>query len=536
MNPIIHYEAPHLALWKSCVTEVLAKAQNQAITNAGGIDSTHPMIHATDRYCCALQENQPIEKPPSSCSDQQAVETYLSYLHHRKAHARIGKNAELEADLDRQTKEFKFGNPLWQQMFVKYFEYYWNYPFHLGGKPQYRSWQSPDGGDGDLRYAVIPWKLPSNARIAIVGDIGTGTDVAAAVLSSALRQKPLAILHLGDVYFSGTEFETNHRLVGLVKDVMQSEGYHVPFFTVPGNHEYFSGAVPYLKAIDSGLLSVAPNQKQSASYFCLQTEDNGWQFLGLDTSYHGHYMSVPATAQQAALEQLHIGPIFNCQDPSEPHWPTNHNPYFPPTDTTWAPDMVRVREDELTWHLDKIKNFNGRSILLSHHQLYSALDVCGVKQGQNTDSFGNPVLDDTDMNREWVNTGLWQQFGPEFGDRIAAWIWGHEHNLGIFENNYRPKDWPIDTKEAREIYKTLPKGRCAGHSAIPVNLTEKPYLQKYPVSLQSPELKLDTKDGWYNHGFELIELAGAGKPAKMSYFQIVQNDPKPKLLYEEMIV
>jgi hypothetical protein len=140
------------------------------------------------------------------------------------------------------------------------------------------------------------------------------------------------------------------------------------------------------------------------------------------------------------------------------------------------------------------------------------------------------------MNREWVNTGLWQQFGPEFGDRIAAWIWGHEHNLGIFENNYRPKDWPIDTKEAREIYKTLPKGRCAGHSAIPVNLTEEPYLQKYPVSLQSPELKLDTKDGWYNHGFELIELAGAGKPAKMSYFQIVQNDPKPKLLYEEMIV
>jgi len=183
-----------------------------------------------------------------------------------------------------------------------------------------------------------------------------------------------------------------------------------------------------------------------------------------------------------------------------------------------------VRADELAWHHDKLANFAGRTILLSHHQLYSALDVCGVAPKQPDD-----------FHREWINTGLWRQFGPAFGDRVAAWIWGHEHNLEVFQDGYRPVDWPT-TREAAEVFKTLPKGRCAGHSAIPVAVGEGPYVQKYPVPLVRPDVKLDITGGWYNHGFQLLELAGAGKPARLSYFQVAGADPTPLPIYVEQVV
>lgn len=541
MNPIEHFEVPHLALWKSCVAEVLAKHADKVGT-AVGIDTTHPMMRATDRYCRLMRDNAPIEKPPADSSDEVAVHAYLSYLHHRKVHARIAGDARLESDIERQAQEYKFGNPLWQQMLTAYFEYYWQYPYHKGEKPQYRSWQAAEWGGGDLQYGVIQWRLPARARVVIVGDIGTGTDVAAAVLVAALKFKPDAILHLGDVYYAGTELEVTHRLVGLVRSVLSSERARVPFFTVPGNHEYFTGAAAYLRALDSGKLVIQPCQRQAASYFCLRSEDSGWQFLGLDTGYHGHYMNVPATAQQAALDRLHLGKVGAPVDTSDPHWPTQ-NPYFRAVagnlrvrDTTRPVDQVSVRLDEVSWHLDKLASFPGRSILLSHHQLYSALDVCGVKQKQRTTGNGKFGPDPDDFNREWINTALWRQFGPAFGARVAAWIWGHEHNLEIFQDGYRPADWPTTTNEATDIFKALPKGRCAGHSAIPVAQREGPYVQKYPVPLVRPDAKLDITSGWYNHGFQLLELAGAGQPARLSYYQVAEADPTPLPIYFEKVV
>jgi len=531
MKPIEHFEVPHLALWKSCVAEVLARDAGDS-SNAACIDTAHPMMQATDRYCRLMQDNRPIDKPPADSNDEVAVHAYLSYLHHRKAHARIAEDPALEADLERQTQEFKFGNPLWQQMYTAYFEYYWQYPYHKGEPPHYRSWQSAQWGRGNPRYGVIRWQLPARARVVIVGDIATGTDVAAAVLVAALKFNPDAILHLGDVYYSGTEFETKHRLIGLVRAVRRSERAQVPFFTVPGNHEYFTGAVAFLGALDSGELVVQADQRQAASYFCLRTADNGWQFLGMDTGYHGHYMNVPASAQQAVLDRLHLGKLPGPGGGADPHWPGDRNPYFRAVtggdlavrDPTAPVDEIMVRADELAWHHDKLANFAGRTILLSHHQLYSALDVCGVAPKQPDD-----------FRREWINTGLWRQFGPAFGDRVAAWIWGHEHNLEVFQDGYRPVDWPT-TREAAEVFKTLPKGRCAGHSAIPVAIGEGPYVQKYPVPLVRPDVKLDITGGWYNHGFQLLELAGAGKPARLSYFQVAGADPTPLPIYVEQVV
>lgn len=543
MIPIEHFEVPHLALWKSCVAEVLSRHLGTSGTNASGINSGHPLMQATDRYCNAMLHDAPLPAPPVDSDDEPAVQTYLSYLYHRRAHARIGKDAAIEAQIEKQTQEYKFGNPLWQQMFIQYYKYYWQYPYHKGRSPRYRSWQAPDAGKGDLQYGVIDWRLPARARVVIVGDIGTGTDEAAAVLVAALKFKPDAILHLGDVYFSGTTFETKHRLLGLVQSVLKSEKVRMPFFTVPGNHEYFTGGVPFLKALDSGKLVDGEGQRQAASYFCLRTADDGWQFLGLDTGYNGHYMNVAGSAQKATLERLHIGAVENPPGGSDPAWPSDRNPYFhhraganlPAMDTTAPAAQVTVRPDEAAWHQDKLAKFPGRSVLLSHHQLYSALDVCGLAQKQVPGAGGQQAPDPADFNRIWVNTGLWRQFGPYFGDKVAAWIWGHEHNLGIFQDAYRPPDWPASDPEAASVFKTLPKGRCAGHSAIPVQLTEAPYTQVYPVQLRQPGLVLGLTDGWYNHGFELLEIQGAGQPARLSFFQVAGADPTPLPMFVEQV-
>jgi len=538
VKEIQHFEVPHLALWKSCVAEVLARASRESDTTACGVDTDHPMMRGTDRYCRSMLDTVPLAEPDANSSDEGAVQAWLSYLHHRRAHARIGEDAKLEADIARQTQEFKYGNPLWQDMFVQYYKYYWQYPYHLAQKPQYRSWRAPEDGNGDLQYGVIDWRLPADARIVVVGDIGTGTDVAAAVLTAALKFVPDAILHVGDIYFSGTKFETERRLVGLVRAVRNSLGSDVPFFTVPGNHEYFTGAGSYLEALDSGELVTHPSQRQRASYFCLRTADNGWQFLGLDTGYNGHYMNVAKQAQQATLDRLHIGKILTASDTSDPHWPADRNPYFckasgaslPKEDSTAPIDMVTLRPDEAAWHRDKLAGFPGRSILLSHHQLYSALDPCGPAQKQLS---GTTTPDPADFNRAWINTGLWRQLGSAFGDKVAGWIWGHEHNLGIFQDNYRPSDWPTNSDDAQQIFKALPKGRCAGHSAIPVQESEVPYKQVYPVPLKAPELTLGLTDGWYNRGFQLIELSGADKPARVTYFEVSGADPVPLPIFVE---
>jgi hypothetical protein len=540
VRAIEHFEVPHLALLKSAVSRVLAGHLGQSRTHAAAIDSDHPLMLGTDIYCHAMEANKPVPEPDTDRGDDPQVQAFLASLYHRRAHAHIGGDAALEKEIARQTARFKFGNPLWQQMYVQYYKYYWQYPWHKGCQPQYRSWQDDTAGCGDINYGVIRWHLPANARVAIVGDIGTGTDEAAAVLLGALKFKPDAILHLGDVYFSGTSFETRHRLVDMIRDVLRRARRRIPFFTVPGNHEYFTGGVSYLHALDSGALVDLPSQRQAASYFCLRTEDEGWQFQGLDTGYYGHYMNVAGSAKQATLDRLHIGKVEVGADASNPHWP-HHNPYFaatsgadlPQTDTTAPVDQVTVRTDEAVWHTDKLQKFPGRSVLLSHHQLYSALVVCGVAQKQVKGPDGNSPPDSTDPNRIWANTALWRQFGPAFGDRVAAWIWGHEHNLGIFQSGYRP-DWPTDMG-AQGIFKPLSKGRCAGHSAIPVQQSEAPYAQKYPVPLERPDLTLGLTNGWYNHGFQIFELAGRGTAGQMRYYQIAEADPTPKLLFEEAI-
>lgn len=509
-QPIHNYENPHLARLKSVAAELVVQEQNGH--QSQGVPVDHPLLHGVDKYCDAVLNNKQLAVPDPDAADPDDpdVIAYLVYLHHMRVHAHIADNKEVQTQIDQQLASFKFGNPKWQRMFNQYVKYYWHYPQHTGGNPAYRSWLDPQFGNGDYNYGVIEWQIPADATVALIGDIGTGTDIAAAVLLSALSFKPDVILHVGDVYYSGTKHEFERYFTGLIKTLFADQGVEIPVYTIPGNHEYFSGNVPFFDCIDSNLLVNSEEQCQQASFFKLVTEDDGWQFLAMDTSYHGHYMGVKGEHLTEALKALHVDPD------------NAYNPVVPPP-------MVYVRPDEVDWHHYHLSQFQGRTILLSHHQLYSANQKVGVDQNQID---GQP--DPQDYNRPGVNTHLWRDFGLYF-HKVAAWFWGHEHNLGIYQSNYRPEGWPAPTEAVDDPWKNLAKGRCVGHSAIPVKDKETPYKVNYPVPLEDESLKLDLYQGWYNRGFEILKLNGAGQPVQVSYYQVQGADPKPRQIYEETI-
>jgi hypothetical protein len=202
------------------------------------------------------------------------------------------------------------------------------------------------------------------------------------------------------------------------------------------------------------------SQSQPASYFSLQ-RPGSWQFLVMDTGLH------------------------------------DHDPF------TVTRDVTYLEPDEEAWHVDKISRFSaagGRTILVSHHQLFSAFAAIGDPTSRPGDQAAvNPRL--------WES---WEKFRR--AGNVAAWFWGHEHNLCVYEP-----------------YRGVERGRCIGHAAIPVFVDEIPYnvlstLSDPPVLVDDParpgqKLQLGVVDTVYAHGFALLELNDTTRQARVSYFQ-----------------
>ena len=103
----------------------------------------------------------------------------------------------------------------------------------------YRDWTSQSDG---LKYSLIPYQLPADAKILMIGDWGTGMSDAVAMLTDGVNAfKPDAIIHVGDIYYSGIPEECQEHVIDVINNLRHSTGLNLPFFTIPGNHEYYSG-------------------------------------------------------------------------------------------------------------------------------------------------------------------------------------------------------------------------------------------------------------------------------------------------------
>jgi hypothetical protein len=123
-------------------------------------------------------------------------------------------------------------------------------------------------------------QIPDTVQIALAGDWGTGEWRSVANPAPGTRvAKQITLLHphfsihLGDVYYSGTEDEEEHILM---KD--WPEGI-LGTFALNSNHEMYSGGDPYFEAIATPKFRL----QQGCSYFAL--ENQNWIIVGLDSAY-----------------------------------------------------------------------------------------------------------------------------------------------------------------------------------------------------------------------------------------------------------
>lgn len=119
-------------------------------------------------------------------------------------------------------------------------------------------------------------RIPNWARIALLGDWGSGrygAPVCAATIQTAAPRHDL-LLHLGDVYYSGTEREVQERFLDLWPEVPGALSR-----AVNSNHEMYSGGRGFFR-------KTLPAFGQTSS--CFAVENDHFLLVGLDTAYEEH--------------------------------------------------------------------------------------------------------------------------------------------------------------------------------------------------------------------------------------------------------
>ncbi|WP_158930411.1 hypothetical protein [Acidisphaera sp. S103] len=154
--------------------------------------------------------------------------------------------------------------------------------------------------------------------------------------------------------------------------------------------------------------------------------------------------------------------------------------------------LVKLDLGEEDWLTARIAEFGGKTILLSHHQLFSAFAQIGPAAADGSFTAYNPNLD-----------ASFQRFAAAGGNKIAAWFWGHEHTLTL----YGP-------------HRGLNKGRCVGHGAIPVLTAPDPNDPRSHIVDPPPvdPVSLAVDDDVYMHDFVILNLAADGS-ATADYYQ-----------------
>jgi len=114
-------------------------------------------------------------------------------------------------------------------------------------------------------------KIPNPCTIALLGDWGADNDHAQRIAQLVRERKPEIVIHLGDIYYAGNEYECERFLANWPLEARPGNS-----FALNGNHEMYSRGIPYFG-------TVLPAFGQEASYFTLYNDD--WQIHGLDTAY-----------------------------------------------------------------------------------------------------------------------------------------------------------------------------------------------------------------------------------------------------------
>jgi hypothetical protein len=123
-----------------------------------------------------------------------------------------------------------------------------------------------------------PDRVPDDPRIAVLGDWGTGmygAPVSARTINDDAEGFD-TVVHLGDVYYSGTDHEVDHNFIAYWPRPHARRSETVLARACNSNHEMYSGGTPYARRTLRFL-------DQTSSVFAFENEH--WLFVGLDTAF-----------------------------------------------------------------------------------------------------------------------------------------------------------------------------------------------------------------------------------------------------------
>ncbi len=364
------------SLWQSAVDEVVAK-ETAGTSPAADLQTTPAPVRRPDSSRIEILHADAIAEIVDQCKDVPSValpppaggvaETvkYCSTAAFKLAEAKVRAlftkdDTELK-QLQESLAPFSSCDPKWAQVLEVYAQS--KIDASLRNIPYIRYTSLAD-------FVIDDGRLPDPAKVAIVGDWGTGQNGARKLLESIAAKKPDVVIHLGDVYYSGTENEVKNYFYAIWQQVLglpevawgeapADTKARPATFHLAGNHDMYAGGAPYYTVIK--MLG------QPASYFCLRNKH--WQFIAIDTGLH------------------------------------DSDPILEGSETV-------LEDTEVAWVKDKVANAGGRkTVLLSHHQLFSRFDAIA----------GKPV-----------NERLLAQL-KDILPQVTVWLWGHEHNLVVYK-------------------------------------------------------------------------------------------------------
>lgn len=368
--PLPRFRDPRLSLWQSSVAKVLRREVDDSTSDAilhdpmmraasfaavpfEGLSPGDPLPTTPTPTVAAVAAPgvDPADRAPASRESCAALHLKLIFTHdpaRRKA-------------IEEEIAAFGHCDPRWAEVVAAY-----EANLVLCGQ---RVPYIPPTGPGD---SVID-ALPGRATIGLISDWGTGSTASIELLKALAAMRtpgvPFFLVHLGDIYYSGTSHEVG-RFVANCRDVVGAEA---PIFTMAGNHDMYSGGRAYYDAIAG--LNPAPF-RQRTSYFNLRNAH--WQIQAMDTA-------------------------LNDRDP------IHH-----------AAAVTRLDPAEADWHRRQLDAAAGRKVvLLSHHQPFSAFAKVG----------GGHVNDLLLDSFNGLGPG---GDGVDRLPAVAAWLWGHEHITAVY--------------------------------------------------------------------------------------------------------
>lgn len=326
------YGLSFMSRWQSAVNSVL----QQDGSKTEDLNSNAPEMIASCQACGALEAALEEGKEGVDLADvitKGELAANCAHMYLALAAAKFTGNEERARLLESQLR-YSVCDPLWATALLHFDADHTTIP--------YRHYESLDDFVLPLPCstdykATSDSPISERCKIAFVSDWGTGTPLARNVMRCIADQQPDVVIHLGDVYYSGTKSEMQDHFLTIVREYLPAE---TKIFNLAGNHDLYAGGAGYYWLIDE--------LGQPASYFCLRNEH--WQILSIGAPPE---MGDPKSALSA---------------------------------------IPAIDPKEVNWHHHKLDSAGQRkTIMLSHYQLFTASGNIGRTE-DNRPLAVNPVL------------------------------------------------------------------------------------------------------------------------------------------------